>query len=182
MKKKSLQLRLLQNSNMWNERHSIWVQLLFCAVFTGLGLFFWLDFGLIPLIQVVRSRSWAAVPAVVTESFAEPHGRGGRVCVHYEYVRKNRKLQGTRYDFFHSRGSCGGGSEREKIIESHPAGKRIECLVDPDDPAESVVSRSVPWCAWTGILLPLIFVVIGICDGRLAIRNLRKKLKHPSRK
>ena len=153
----------------------------FAVVFTGLGLLFWLDFGLIPLAQVVRSRSWTAVPAGVTESFAEPYGRGGRVCIRFEYVWENRKRQGKYYDFFLSRRSYGGGSAREEVIKSHPVGKRIECLVNPDDPAESVVSRAIPWCAWSG-MLPLVFVAIGISVGWQAVRTIRTKLKSAARR
>ena len=167
-----------KHSNLRKERHSVGTLLTFAVVFTGLGLFFLLDFGLIPLVQVVRSRSWTAVPAVVTESFAEPYGRGGRVCIRFEYIWENRKRQGNCYDFFLSRRSYGGGgSTREKVIKSHPVGKRIECLVNPDDPAESVVSRSIPWTVWPTSLLPLLFICIGIAAGRTAVRNIRKKLK-----
>lgn len=95
---------LMKHSYLWKERHSTGTLLTFAVVFTGLGLFFLLDFGLIPLAQVVRSRSWTAVPAGVTESFAEPYGRGGRVCIRFEYVWENRKRQGKYYDFFLSRG------------------------------------------------------------------------------
>jgi hypothetical protein len=63
------------------------------------------------------------------------------------------------------------------LIESHPAGKRIECLVNPNNPAESVVSRSIPWTVWPTSLLPLLFICIGIAAGRTAVRNIRKKLK-----
>ena len=176
MKKNPWSLVWIKNSNWWKERNSIGILLLFSLVFTGMGSFFLLEFSLIPLYQVVRSRSWAVTPAVVTESFAEPYGRGGRLCIHYEYVWGDRKRQGNRYDFFHSRFDE-GGSEREKLIESHPAGKRIECLVNPDNPAESVVSRSIPWTVWPTSLLPLLFICIGIAAGRTAVRNIRKKLK-----
>lgn len=172
---------LMKHSNLWKERHSVGTLLTFAVVFTGLGLLFLLDFGLIPLAQVVRSRSWTAVPAVVTESFAEPYGRGGRVCIRFEYVWENRKLQGKYYDFFLSRRSYGGGSAREEVIKSHPVGKRIECLVNPDDPAESVVSRAIPWCAWSG-MLPLVFVAIGISVGWQAVRTIRTKLKSAARR
>ena len=168
-----------KHSNLRKERHSVGTLLTFAVVFTGLGLFFLLDFGLIPLVQVVRSRSWTAVPAVVTASFAEPYGRGGRVCIRFEYVWENRKRQGNCYDFFLSRRSYGGGSTREKVIKSHPVGKRIECLVNQDDPAESVISRAIPWCAWAG-MLPLVFVIIGISVGWGAVRTIRAKLKHPA--
>ncbi|MBR4666308.1 MAG: DUF3592 domain-containing protein [Lentisphaeria bacterium] len=176
MKKNPWSLVWIKNSNWWKERNSIGTLLLFSLVFTGMGSFFLLEFSLIPLCQVVRIRSWTVTPAVVTESFAEPYGRGGRLCIHYEYVWGDRKRQGNRYDFFHSRFDE-GGSEREKLIESHPAGKRIECLVNPDNPAESVVSRSIPWTVWPTSLLPLLFICIGIAAGRTAVRNIRKKLK-----
>ena len=172
---------LMRHGNLWKDRHSVGTLLAFSAAFTGIGLFFWLDFGLIPLVQVIRSRSWTAVPAVVTGSFAEPYGRGGRVRIRYEYVWENRKRQGDRYDFFHSRMS-GGGAAREEIIKSHPAGKAIECLVDPDDPAETVVSRAIPWSAWDGILLPPVFVAIGIEAGWRAVCTIRTKMRYSARR
>lgn len=167
----------LKNSNWRRERHSVVSLFFFAAVFAGLGAYFWLEFGLIPLWQVVRSSTWAAAPAVVTASGAAPYARGGILRIRYEYRWENQTLQGQRYDFFLSRFDCGSGSRREEVISEFPVGKPIECLVNPDDPAESVISRAIPWCAWAGILLPPIFLVIGIAAGWQAVRNLRRKLR-----
>ena len=168
--------------NRRRKRHSVATLLLFAAVFTGLGLFFWLDFGLIPLWQVARSCMWTASPAVVTESGAKPYARGGILRICYEYRWENQLWQGERYDFFLSRFDCGSGSgsRRAEVISDFPVGKPIECLVNPDDPAESVISRAIPWCAWGGILLPPVFIVIGIAAGWQALRNLQRKLRSGS--
>ena len=55
--------------------------------------------------------------------------------------------------------------------------RRVTVYVNHDNPAESVVSRSIPWTVWPTSLLPLLFICIGIAAGRTAGRNIRKKFK-----
>ncbi|NLG12797.1 MAG: DUF3592 domain-containing protein [Lentisphaerae bacterium] len=156
-------------------KNSIGTPLFFCVFFTILGGFLWLIFGLIPLYQVIRSSSWVPCSAVVTFSGISRDGR--RIIVEYDYVWKDQKFQGDRYDFYLSRFRHRGPGEpnREKILESYSPGREIECLVNPDKPSEAVISRKIPWWAWAGMVIPAIFVAVGINSGRTALRNIQKK-------
>ena len=152
-------------------KNSIGTPLFFCVFFTILGGFLWLIFGLIPLYQVIRSSSWVPCSAVVTFSGISRDGR--RIIVEYDYVWKT-KVRAILYDFTCLDFVMKTGPNR-KILESYSPGREIECLVNPDKPSEAVISRKIPWWAWAGMVIPAIFVAVGINSGRTALRNIQKK-------
>lgn len=93
-------------------------------------------------------------------------------------------MEGSRYDFCFSRsfvsevGFFGFGSGNKltrKIVGSFPSGKKIECLVNQENPSEAVVTRSIPWGAWKGILVPSILILAGIYCVQSAVRGFFKK-------
>jgi hypothetical protein len=93
-------------------------------------------------------------------------------------------MEGGLYDFFFSRsfvsevGFFGFGSGNKltrEIVGSFPSGKKIECLVNPENPSEAVVTRSIPWMAWFGILPPFILLLAGIYCVQSAVRGFFKK-------
>ena len=103
--------------------------------------------------------------------------RGIKVYMRYEYLWQNQNLESNQYDFFLSYHSYGDLGYRlvGKIVDSFPPGKRIECLVNPENPSEAVVTRSIPWMAWFGILPPFILLLAGIYCVQSAVRGFFKK-------
>ena len=173
----------LNFSNLWREWRTVGGVLLFSMIFVGFCMFFFLKFGGIPLYHVMRSRSWVACPGVVTESYREEIFRGILVHMHYEYFWQNQKMEGNQYDFFLSNISCGDCGDRMvgKIVESFRPGRKIKCLVNPETPSEAVVTRSIPWVAWGGILLPLLIMLGEIFVALLIIFAILKE-EQPSSK
>ena len=108
--------------------------------------------------------------------------RGIKVHMCYEYLWQNQKLESNQYDFFISYHSYGDLGYRlvGKIVDSFPPGKKIECLVNPENPSEAVVTRSIPWMAWFGILPPFILLLAGIYCVQSAVRGFFKKKQPPS--
>lgn len=123
----------------------------------------------------MRSRSWVGCPAVVIESYREEISRGILVHMRYEYLWQNQKLEGDKYDFFLAHHYCGSNRAVGQIVESFRPGKRIECLVNPKNVSETVVTRSIPWVAWGGILVPSILILVGIYCVQSAVRGFFKK-------
>ena len=166
-----------KDSKLWRERRTVGSFLLFCVIYFGIStVIFWIFcFG--PLYRVVRSRSWVGCPAVVIESYREEISRGILVHMRYEYLWQNQKLESNQYDFFISYHSYGDLGYRlvGKIVDSFPPGKKIECLVNPENPSEAVVTRSIPWMAWFGILPPFILLLAGIYCVQSAVRGFFKK-------
>ena len=68
-----------------------------------------------------------------------------------------------------------------KIVESFRPGRKIKCLVNPENPFEAVVTRSIPWVAWGGILLPLLLMLGEILVALLIIFAILKE-EQPSSK
>ena len=177
-----------KNNRLWRERRTVGSFLLTCVIYFGITtVVFWI-FCLAPLYQVVRSRSWVACPAVVMECSRIRRGTGIKsgyiIHIRYEYFWQNQKMEGGLYDFFFSRsfvsevGFFGFGSGNKltrEIVGSFPSGKKIECLVNPENPSEAVVTRSIPWMAWFGILPPSIFILAGIYFVQSAVRGFFKK-------
>ena len=166
-----------KKSKIWRERCTVGSFLLFCVIYFGIStVIFWI-FGFGPLYRVMRSRSWVACPAVVTKSYRKMAYRGIKVHMCYEYLWQNQKLESNQYDFFISYHSYGDLGYRlvGKIVDSFPPGKKIECLVNPENPSEAVVTRSIPWMAWFGILPPFILLLAGIYCVQSAVRGFFKK-------
>ena len=104
----------------------------------------------LPLMRAAESRHWITVPATVTESqlYSTRGSKGRRICsidisVQYEWL--GHRYNCDRYDFFRSEEPTGIGiEEMRRIVREHPVGRQCECLVNPDNPAESVMSSDVP--------------------------------------
>jgi hypothetical protein len=143
----------------------------------GIGLFLLWLFTLSPLYKVLRSRSWVTRPAVVLKSWKEPIFRGTTLQVRYEYMWKNQTMEGQQYDFFLSKFGGLGDTAIERAMKNYPAGKQTECLVNPDNPFESVLSRAIPWRSWITPPGCLLFIWIGFWGCKKAIRHMQRQSK-----
>ena len=174
----------LKSSKLWQERRTLFWWILIFVIYFGITIVIFWIFGLGPLYRVMRSHSWFVCPAVVIECGKtwEHHGKNSGYILHmrYEYLWQNQKMEGDRYDFFLSRHSSVNKSV-DQIVASFPPGKKIECLVNPENPSEAVVTRSIPWVAWGGILLPLLIMLGEIFVALLIIFAILKE-EQPSSK
>ena len=152
------------------------------------GVFFMLMTGL-PLMRAAESRHWIAVPATITESqlHSTRGSKGQRLCridITAQYDWKDRRYNCDRYDFFRSEMSTNIGiGEMRRIVREHPVGRQCECLVNPGNPAEAVMSRAVP----VGYVLlssffTLLFEALGVGLLIAAARSKEKNSPTASRK
>lgn len=111
---------------------------------------------------VVARVAWTEVPCEVLESRVESHpgddGTTYSVAVRYRYAVDGRTYESDRYDFFQV--SSSGYDGKARIVASLPPGSVAACRVDPDDPAEAVLSTGFRW-AFLLILFPLPFLAVG---------------------
>ena len=135
----------------------------------------------LPLMRAAESRHWIAVPATVTESqlYSTRGSKGRRICridISAQYEWQGRRYSCDRYDFFRSEEPTGIGiGEMRRIVREHPVGRHCECLVNPENPAEAVMSSDVPVGQ---VLLCSIFALLCEAIGiglLIAVARSRKK-------
>lgn len=125
-----------------------------------------------PVSALLAAQSWAEASCTVLESRVEENsdsdGTTYRVFVRYAYEVAGREYDSTRYDFldFWSSGYDG----KARVVARHPPGARVPCWVDPQDPREAVLDRSLGWRYSLG-LFPLVFVAVGLGGLVWAVRQ-----------
>jgi len=118
---------------------------------------------LLPLYRSWMARSWREVPCTIltsgVESKSELHGGSTfRTAISYSYLVNGREYTGNRYDFFSV--ATAGYRSKAAVARQYAAGTQRQCLVNPDDPAQAVLTRHLGAPLWIG-LVPLAFVLAG---------------------
>ena len=139
----------------------------------------------LPLMRAAESRHWITVPATVTESqlYSTRGSKGRRICridITAQYEWQGNRYTCGRYDFFRSEVASNIGiGEMRRIVREHPVGRQCECLVNPENPAEAVMSSSVPVGQ---VLLRSIFALLceAIGIGLLIAVTRSKKKSSPT--
>ena len=144
-----------------------------------------LVFGvLVPLQKNAQAAHWQEVPAQVVGSRLLSEKRRSRNSTYtvykaevtYTYKFKGKVYSSNRHDMF-SDGYSSNYDRQNRSVKENPPGRQRSCFVDPDAPAEAVLSREVP-------RNELIFE--GVCFGLLAaaggvffcyLLHLRRKRK-----
>ena len=138
----------------------------------GCLVFFFLMFSLLgvagsyfalwkPLSGLLASRLWTETRCDVLSSRVEEVGdESYGVDIRYTWIFDDSRHEGSRYDFM-SDSASGGREGKQRIVDRYPPGARVACWVDPNDPNEAVLSRSLSSRYLIG-LLPLPFLAIGL--------------------
>ena len=126
----------------------------------GLGVGY--PFFVRPLLKIAAAQSWASVPCEIVSSRVKTHsdsdGNTYRVDVVYRYTYQDRNYTANRYHF--ATGSSGGYERKAEVVRRLPAGTQAICFVDPADPSEAVLERSLTSDLWFG-LIPFVFATFG---------------------
>ena len=167
----------------------------FSAPMTAGGAVFLIIFGLMffgagslaawmvclkPMSGVIASGNWTPTTARIVSSHLDRSrgSKGGstyRINIQYQYDVNGSHYTSDRYDFFRSgmSSNIGVGNMRE-IVSDMTEGKEITCLVNPANPTESVISRTIPLFFGLFMLFPLPFLFIGGMTIFTAIKSLVK--------
>ena len=132
------------------------------AVFMGSMLGY--NLFLKPYLQVQASYTWQPAKAKVLYCQSREGRSGGKnshtqyyLKIGYQYQWNNKSYTGKRYCF----GGAPTGFEMHRIIRQMKQGTNINCFVNPNNPAESVISRAIELSA-VGIGLCSTFILIGL--------------------
>lgn len=139
------------------------VVVLVCCLFLAAGIALLIALLLLPLYRSYMARSWREVPCTILTSGVESKSAMQssttyRIAITYSYFVNGREYTGNRYDFF-TRATIGYRS-KAAVARQYAPGTQRHCLVNPDDPAQSVLTRHLGAQLSFG-LLPLLFVVGG---------------------
>lgn len=136
---------------------------LFGLPFFAAGLFFGWIGAIQPLAGVIESRSWPQVPCRIVTSEIETNrssdGNTYRVAITFDYAFEGNTYIGGRYDFDDV--SSSGYDGKSAIVARHPVGSETVCWVNPLDPAEAVLSRSIPGTVYFIIPFSGLFMLVG---------------------
>jgi hypothetical protein len=136
---------------------------LFASVFLLAGLAMGYFVLLRPWLESRAAQSWMETPCRIISSEVKSHAGGKSttysVDITYQYQVTGQTLRSNRYDF--TLGSSSGYDGKAIVVRENPAGKDTVCYVNPQNPAEAVLSRSFENNAliWIG---PLIFSLVGL--------------------
>jgi Protein of unknown function (DUF3592) len=109
--------------------------------------------GVIPMRNFVRSRDWVPTPATIEMSrvIVSQSQKGGRSYhpeVLYRYPWKLELHRSSRIGGWEMRSESG----TQKFVANHPVGFTTTCFVNPKDPTEAMLDRSLSW--WMLLSLP----------------------------
>ncbi|HYN20565.1 MAG TPA: DUF3592 domain-containing protein, partial [Thermoanaerobaculia bacterium] len=126
-----------------------------------------------PAFKVVKAQAWPAVDCTVVESLVEESsdsdGTTYRAKVVAAYAFNGSEYRSGSYDFSGSVYSSGYGG-KAAIVAQYPVGTRTICYVNPEDPAEAVISREFRASYLFGLFgllffLPGLFGLIWVFSG-----------------
>jgi len=149
-----------------------WMLILGGAFFLGVGMVP-VTTGVLPIRDSIRSRDWVPTPATIelSRTIVSRSSKGGR-SYHPEIL--------YRYSWkgvIHRSSQIGGSEMRSesgtrRFVADHPVGAATTCLVNPDDPTEAVLERSLSW--WMLLALAFCaFPVLGMMMMRAGWRARR---------
>lgn len=152
--------QIIQQLSRNGRRVPIAVGLVFATI--G-GLFFNMFFGDM-FLGHIRSRDWVMTQCTIISSQVEQShdsedGTTFRVAARYRYGYADHTFTGNRYSWSTHYNS--GYSAKREIVDQLQPGTQATCYVNPTNPSESVMDRSLGWEA-AFALLPLAFVVMGL--------------------
>lgn len=134
----------------------------FFSIFFLAGSLIGYYFFLSPWINSLTSGDWKRTECTILSSRVQTHdgddGDTYSVDILYAYEVNGRAYRSSQYSFM--TGSSSGYSGKKEIVRRYPAGSQAVCYVNPDDPSEAVLNKSLGGMAWFAIL-PLIFMIVG---------------------
>ncbi|MGV3664015.1 MAG: DUF3592 domain-containing protein [Prosthecobacter sp.] len=157
---------------------------LFCLTFLAFGLFGLWSISLQPTLNWARARSWQPADAVMEAARLERsvrRSRSGRytykVEAQFRYQYHGVEHTGTRHSFVSVWTNKGVPGMRQ-VVDSLPSGKKVTCWVNPGNPAECVLDRSLPAQVGSGLFEVTSFIAIGMAGlGFLALPLLRRRFR-----
>jgi len=146
------------------KKSGVWGIRIFFLIFFLVGAGIAYPLFINPWLKSQTAKDWPRVPCTILSSSVERHSgsKGGStysILIRYRYEIGGREYFGDRYNF--SVGNSSARDWRNEAVQQNPAGKETICLVNPEDPTDSVLSVEVGSAIWFG-LIPGFFALIGL--------------------
>lgn len=144
------------------------------SIFVAAGLVMSWFLILSPVLLHFTSQKWEEVPAtIVSSELARSRSshtgpqKGSttyRIAISYDYRYGGKSYRGDRYDITRSRSSSNiGVDEMRLIVRHHPVGMHVICLVNPDNPGQALIDRTLPRSFYLfSLWFPLPFLAFGL--------------------
>jgi hypothetical protein len=129
--------------------------------------------GVLPVRDWVRSRDWVSTPATIemsrTTVSRSSKGNSYHPEVLYHYAWKGELHRSSRIGV--GVGTKESESGTRRFVAAHPVGSTTTCLVNPEDPTESLLDCSLSW--WSLLAVPFCaFPVLGLMLLRAAWQHV----------
>ncbi len=135
-------------------------------------------FGVSPVLTWQAAKSWPATPCEILSSSVGVHHSSGKnssttysTDIVYRYRIGGREFRSDRVSLF--MGSSSGREGKENTVARYRAGSAATCYVNPQDPLDTLLDRSLPWFVWLALIPALIF--LGCLSG--IFNTLRKMIR-----
>lgn len=139
---------------------------LFCAAFLGAGAATLWFTVMQPSIRWLQARQWVAYPAEIL-SIGLESGAGSEgetvysIATRFSYTHEGCRFESDRFGFKTGKTNVGVETMRRKVREfrenPHPS-----CWVNPGNPTQAVLDRSLPDGTLTGVFFSLPFLTVGL--------------------
>jgi hypothetical protein len=156
-----------------------WLALVAGTVFLLVGSVPIFAIGVLPVWHWNRSRNWIPTPATIemSKSVVTSSSKGGSSWhpeVLYRYAWSGETHRSSEI----GPGGIDSEASTDRFVQEHPPGSKTTCLVNPLDPTEAYLDRSLSW--WSLLALPfLLFPAVGIFLLRLGWRQRQKARTRP---
>jgi hypothetical protein len=138
--------------------------------------------GIKPIARTIDAEAWVPTPCQVLKAEVRSHdsddGTTYSVSILYQYEFNGRTYKSDRYEFLG--GSSSGYQGKARVVEQYRAAVNPVCYVDPDDPSEAVLRRGFH-AKLLLVLLPLVFLLVGVGGLVPAVRGKRSTSDQPLR-
>ena len=139
---------------------------LFCSVFLAGGVASLWFTVMQPSLHWLQARQWIAYPAKIhsIELASAAGSEGGTVysiAARFSYSHEGRRFVSDRFGFKTGKTNVGVETMRRKVREfrenPHPT-----CWVNPEDPSQAVLDRTLPNGTLPGVFFSLPFLTVGL--------------------
>ncbi len=139
---------------------------LFSGIFLFGGLLCFYEMTLKPASLWLQARDWEPAMATIESSrlTAGTGSKGARVYaidVQYSWNWQGRSFRGNRHGFRDGKTNIGVERMRAEVARMAP-GTTMQCWVNPSNPAEAVLNRSLPGASVIGVFFSLPFLTVGV--------------------
>ena len=133
-------------------------------VFFCLLVLVFLSFALLPVYRLAASWNWQKTSCTIIssrlESRSSKNSSSYKIKAMFSYRFNDKDYTSENFDF--SEVDYGSEYEMKKFISRYQPGQQVECFVNPENPNEAVVYRSILQFSFTGILIASCLFLFGL--------------------